>query len=328
VQTGLAAGLSGPGLLPAPMINSAIDASRVTSAVVKPNVLSARDCLPSFFVVGPPRTGTTWLHAVLREHTVLPHPIKETRFFDKRFHYGMQWYRGHYGKPTGGHCIGEIAPTYFASPAARDRIARTIPGAKIVCIFRNPVERILSLYRIKRAYGRIPWGFEQALLRDPELLESGRYAFHLRAWQSALSPAQVLACVYDDLREDPQSYVNSLADFIGLRRFTLTPAQIEYVESSSSLTHPRNYYCTKSAILMADWLKARRFGKFVDTVKSSPFRRFLLSSGMPFADLSADLFWKLFGVFRSEIEQLEVLLQRDLSQWKVFNLEQTNPITA
>jgi hypothetical protein len=48
--------------------------------------------------------------------------------------------------------MGEVAPTYFASNEARERLANTIPDAKIVCIFRNPVDRILSLYRLKRAY--------------------------------------------------------------------------------------------------------------------------------------------------------------------------------
>ena len=40
--------------------------------------------LPSFFIVGPPRTGTSWLHQVLQPHTCLPR-VKETRFFDERF---------------------------------------------------------------------------------------------------------------------------------------------------------------------------------------------------------------------------------------------------
>ena len=34
--------------------------------------------------------------------------------------------------------MGEVAPTYFASAAARERIAQTVPEAKIVCVFRNP----------------------------------------------------------------------------------------------------------------------------------------------------------------------------------------------
>src|ERR1700756_3557481 len=91
--------------------------------------------LPSFFVVGPPRTGTTWLHSVLGQCAWLSHPTKETRFFDKYFDRGLGWYTSHYKRANGGRVVGEVAPTYFASATARERIAKLIPVAKIVCTF-------------------------------------------------------------------------------------------------------------------------------------------------------------------------------------------------
>jgi sulfotransferase family protein len=105
---------------------------------------------PSFFILGPPRTGTSWLHEILRGRAILPSSAKETRFFDSHFHRGTDWYRAHYPKTIDGRCIGEVAPTYFASAEARERIAKLFPQARVVCIFRNPVERVLSLYRVKR----------------------------------------------------------------------------------------------------------------------------------------------------------------------------------
>jgi len=96
--------------------------------------------LPSFFVVGPPRTGSSWLHEVLSPHALLPSPSKETRFFDTHFNRGLKWYSDHYTKSAERQRMGEVAPTYFASAAARERIAQTAPEAKIVCVFRNPVD--------------------------------------------------------------------------------------------------------------------------------------------------------------------------------------------
>src|SRR5882724_7339456 len=46
--------------------------------------------LPSFFVIGPPRTGTSWLHEVLSKRASLSHPTKETRFFDRYFDRGLE----------------------------------------------------------------------------------------------------------------------------------------------------------------------------------------------------------------------------------------------
>src|SRR5215472_8668891 len=122
-----------------------VEASASTEAAVRPGVALTGN-LPSFFVVGPPRTGTSWLHQILKDHAVLPRSTKETHFFDKHFHCGLHWYKGHYDIPTRANGrIGEIAPTYFASNVARDRMARIVPHAKVICIFRNPLERLLSL---------------------------------------------------------------------------------------------------------------------------------------------------------------------------------------
>jgi hypothetical protein len=271
--------------------------------------------LPSFFLVGPPRTGTTWLHSVLAEHTTLP-VTKETRFFDLHFHRGLDWYRAHFRVADRDRKLGEIAPTYFASAAARERMARELPSARIVCIFRDPVDRVVSLYRLKRAYGMIPWDFEEALIRDPELIESGRYASHLKAWQQSFGCNQVLPTLYDDLREQPAAYVDALADFIGIPRFELTPSQMRHVHASEFMTEPRNYLRTRSATFMADWFKARRLHRIVAAVKTSPLINLFLGGGPAFAEISRELLMSVYELFRPEVEELETLLNRDLSAWK------------
>jgi len=273
--------------------------------------------LPSFFVIGPPRTGTGWIHEILREHTNLPRFIKETRFFDTHFQRGLGWYQAHYECPALNRPQGEVAPTYFASSLARERIASVIPWAKVVCVFRNPVERVLSLYRVKRAYGMIPWSFEQAMLRDPELMESSKYAQHLQAWQDALGVERVRASVFEDLRDEPQSFVDGLADFIGIPRFSLTPKQIRRIHGSDSMTEPRNYYRTHGATKVADWCKARRLDRVVAAVKGSPLSTLFLGGGAAFAQLPPEVSTRLYTLFRPEVEALEGILNRDLSHWKL-----------
>ena len=194
-----------------------------------------------------------------------------------------------------------------------------IPSAKIVCIFRHPAQRIFSLYRLKRAYGMIPWTLEQAIQRDPELLESGRYATHLRTWQCAFGAHQVMATLYEDLRKDPQSYIDCLADFIGIPRFVLTQPQVRCVHTSEGLTVPRNYYWTRSAAAVAEWLKARRLDGLVATVKKSPLIKLFLGGGAALEGLSPDLSFHLHEILKREVEELEALLNRDLSGWKSAN---------
>jgi hypothetical protein len=255
------------------------------------------------------------LHQILRRHTVLPKHTKETRFFDVHFHRGMGWYRKHYPRSGIALHVGEVAPTYFASWEARRRIRELIPSAKIICIFRNPVERIMSLYRVKRAYGLVPWNLEQAVLHDLELIESSRYATHLRAWQQAFG-AGVLPTFFDDLRDDPQAYVNILADFIGIPRFTLTLPEFQVMHASETMTHPRSYSRTHRATLVADWLKARHLGHFVAIVKGTPLRKLFLGGGPVFGEPSTETALMIYSIFRREMEELEMLVNRDLSAWR------------
>ncbi len=272
--------------------------------------------LPSFFIVGPPRTGTSWLHGVLSRGATLSHPTKETRFFDKHFDRGLGWYRAHYRRAREGRPIGEIAPTYFASPEARERIAQLIPHAKIVCTFRNPIDRVLSLYRLKRAYGLISWDFEDALTRDPELMESSRYVTHLKEWLRIFGNSQVMATVHDDIEADPQAYVDKVADFVGIKRLTLIPSQRRRVLTSESMTEPRHYRWTRGALLMAEWAKKQRLDSVVAAAKRIGATRFFVGGGRIFAELSAAQRTRLRDLFRAEVDQLETMLNRDFSAWK------------
>ena len=102
-----------------------------------------------------------------------------------------------------------MAPTYFVSAEARERIAGAIPKVKLIFMFRDPVQRVVSLYRMKRAYGMIPWSFEDALEKDSELISSGMYSTQLAQWRRMFPDEQMLVTVYDDLRSDPQQFIHS-----------------------------------------------------------------------------------------------------------------------
>jgi len=272
--------------------------------------------LPSFFIIGPPRTGTTWLHGVLSECAWLSHPTKETRFFDRHFDRGLEWYRSHYRQATPGRAVGEVAPTYFVSASARERIAQLVPQARIVCTFRNPVDRVISLYRLKRAYGLIPWEFEEALARDPELLESSKYASHLKEWKRTFGDSQVMVTVHDDIEADPQAFLDGVVDFIGARRMKLRPSHIHRVLTSEGLTAPRSFFFTRGAFLLSEWAKAQRLDSLVSAAKRFGATKLFIGGGARFTPVTALQRARLRERFRPEVDALEVMLNRDFSAWK------------
>src|SRR5258708_33620679 len=82
------------------------------------------------------------------------------------------------------------------------------------------------------------------------------------------------------------------------------------------MTDPGSYYRTRSATIMADWLKAKRFDRIVSAFKRSPLLKFVLGGGAPFSPIPAPTISRMYAEFRSEVEELEEMLQRDLSEWK------------
>ena len=73
---------------------------------------------PDFVHVGPPRTGTTWLHEVLKAHVNLPEP-KETRFFDEFYRLGPTWYFEKFGAHPRHSQTGDLSRLFRQSASAQ-----------------------------------------------------------------------------------------------------------------------------------------------------------------------------------------------------------------
>jgi hypothetical protein len=139
--------------------------------------------LPSWMVVGAQRSGTSSLYEYLVSHPlVLRAAREEIHYFDNNYHRGISWYGGHFAtqiaarfKARAENCeamTGEATPYYMAHPLALQRIARDLPGVRVLVILRNPVDRAYSHFQHERNLGREPLPlFEEALDREPERLK-------------------------------------------------------------------------------------------------------------------------------------------------------------
>lgn len=134
--------------------------------------------LPEVVIVGAQRSGTTTLFRLLSEHpqVVRPTMSKGMAYFDLNYHRGPRWYRGRFPlrRPSlrrGRRLTFESSGYYMFHPLAAARIARDLPGAKVVVMLRNPVDRAYSAHRheLRRGFESEP--FEEALALEPARLE-------------------------------------------------------------------------------------------------------------------------------------------------------------
>ncbi len=273
--------------------------------------------LPDFIAVGPQRTGTTWLHEVLRGHVGLPHGTKETDFFLKNYSLGIGWYEDFFRGYPRELPVGEIDPNYFSSEEALGRIARHIPRAKIICSFRDPVERLYSAYRVMRRDAWTRVGFEETIAKNQVVKESTRYTHYLRKWQERFGEQSVLVCLYDDLEASPQAYLDSICDFIGAPRVAVEGLALATERINTVTRAPRSRRLAQNARNARDWMRVNRWHRTLDLLNRLGVWRFCFERGEEFPPLAPEIEARLRRQFLPEVESFERLIGRDLSAWKL-----------
>jgi len=205
---------------------------------------------PDFLIVGPQRTGTTWLHAHLRYHPqiMLSEP-KELFFFsslktpDKprfrsnelksylRFFHEPLWrvtlrnlislwrYHGPYRPKVRGEAT--------ASYAALDRdviadITALNPDVKIILMIRNPVDRAWSHAKkdLARNRGRqladVSAEELERFFTDPYQRQCARYAENIDTWSACLRPGHLLVGLFDHIDTRPEALLLAVMSFLGV----------------------------------------------------------------------------------------------------------------
>ena len=138
--------------------------------------------LPDFLIIGAPKCGTTSLyHYLVRHPGVEPAYQKEVRYFNKSFERGTTWYRAHF--PMAPYrlavekftkrqfLVGESTPLYLFDAGVAERVRTLVPAAKLIVLFRDPVERAYSGYQMEVRNGREKHSFAEAVEREAERLQ-------------------------------------------------------------------------------------------------------------------------------------------------------------
>jgi Sulfotransferase domain len=106
---------------------------------------------PGFVGVGAPRSGTTWWHRVVTAHPDVCyvrglHP-KEIHFF----HDGaalseeqVREYHRYFPRSPESLLVGEWTPDYMYCPTLPQQLAQAAPGARLLVLLRDPVDRFTS----------------------------------------------------------------------------------------------------------------------------------------------------------------------------------------
>ena len=272
--------------------------------------------LPDFIGIGPPRTGTTWLYRALGGHVGLPRDTKETDFFSTYYAKGMEWYLDFFRDCAPELPMGELSPNYFAAPEAPERIARHLPHCRIVCTLRDPVDRMYSFYRLMRHNGWTRATMEELAESATPATEGSRYAHYLARWRAHFGAERVLVVLYDDLERAPQDFLDTICGFIGIAPIALAGSPLLGKRVNSVTRGPRIALLAERAWRLRRWLESHKAGAAIAMLRKAGVWRFSFRGGGEFGPLDPAIDRRLRERFRPEVEALEKMIGRDLSQWK------------
>jgi asparagine synthase (glutamine-hydrolysing) len=202
---------------------------RRKSRAVSRNGVGAPKWLPTFLGIGSMRCGSTWLYEVLKLHPdIRMSDCKEMDFFfmPQMLQHDLRWYEAHF-KPNNGSepkpVRGEISPRYSRLKAWQvGRIAELLPELRIILTLRHPIERVWSqtVYDFGRLQGREirkvkPVEFLRQLERARNRFSSD-YLRTIKIWSNAFGRDSLHISLFDELRDDPEIYVNDILRHVGV----------------------------------------------------------------------------------------------------------------
>jgi hypothetical protein len=203
--------------------------------------------LPNFIIAGTVRSGTTSLYNYICNHpSVLPAAYDEIGFFDSNFQLGTMWYRSMFPTKTQMESIqektnfcltGEDTPFYFWNEDAIKRISKLIPNAKIIMIFRNPVDRTYSNYQLGKRENNENLSFEKTIEIEKEIIKKefkkldfskprtylikSLYYLQLKNWLTTFSKNQLYFLSTEQLASKPNETMSGIFNFLELPQYTL-----------------------------------------------------------------------------------------------------------
>jgi len=300
---------------------------------------------PNFFISGAPRCGTTALYTYLSEHPqVFMSAVKELNYFASDFPHVQKInfqsdadYERVFAQAGPQHlAVGEASPFYLFSRVAFEKMYTYDSNARVIVTLRNPVEFIHSYHQLNLSLLREnekdlarAWGLQEARcqgkslplsVRQVDLLmygELGKFSQYVQRLYAVFPREQVKIFLFDDFRHDVCKVYEETLAFLGVPsdgREVFPQINANFENRSQLLARlfhpPQPVYRLFMRVIS---LFGVNFMKNFSLVYNKIER--LNTTEASRSGLSLTLRAQMQAHFRSDIESLADLLERDLSGW-------------
>jgi hypothetical protein len=232
---------------------------------------------PDFMIVGPLRTGTTWLHRNLSFHPqIFMSDPKEIYFFytlknpnSSRYESSdLAWYLSFfYDTPTTyfkknliafrkykelyePKMRGESSASYaILDKAIIKEIVTLNPEIKIILMIRNPIDAAWSHAKLEflihggKKYSEVSDKEFEKFFHEDYVRAFGNYTTSIKNWNSFLRGDNLFVGIFDDIKKSPVNLLLRILTFLGVRSNSkyIGLTSREKVNRSESIEVPVKY---------------------------------------------------------------------------------------
>lgn len=294
--------------------------------------------LPNFLIVGAAKGGTTSLYYYLKQHPdVFLSTVKEPCFLcfdgDKPTYevgrntvFDFEVYQSLFKNSEKYKVQGEATAIYlYLYKRTISNIKKFIPNfsnQKIVIILRNPVERAFSQYMMNVRDLRENLSFEEALKIESErkaakvstdffYVDRGFYYEQVKSYLDNFKHVKVY--LYDELVENPKSLMKDLCEFLEIN------SNFEFNTGEKFNVSGRPKYKFISKLIRKDSILKKMLKFFLPKEKRKAMavslKNKMNSINLKKEKMNSETKDRLKEVFKNDIEKLQQLVHKDLSNW-------------
>lgn len=203
--------------------------------------------LPNLIIIGAMKSATTSLFNYLKAHPKIGmSPRKELHFFNAggwkgNWQLGLDWYRTNFDPAA--QIRGEATPNYTQHdvfPGTAERIAATVPHAKLIYLVRDPIQRIVSHYLHRVARGEITSDFSTAIRTyENGLISPSWYGRELEIYRQHFPAEQIQVLEFSELIREPRQTMDAACAFLGVDAAEIPASVYSRIHNKTQYVQPR-----------------------------------------------------------------------------------------
>jgi len=266
--------------------------------------------LPTFFIIGAAKCGTTSLHRYCAEHPeIAMSSEKEPMCFEPpHWEERLAEYDDLFEEEAGVR--GEASTAYAAYPwvpEIPDRIKATVPDALIIYCVRDPVDRMLAHYA-QFVWDRMPIGpFDKLMdnLEDPMNMPVwiSRYATQYERWVERFGADRVLVLEQRDLLTNRDEVMRRVFTYLGVDPGFTSPRWDEQHNTAGEHRMPTDF--------------ARRLGRHASLAERIPGLRSLVRRPVPKPAMTPEQHGRVLALLKPEAERFQAMTGIAIDHWKL-----------